>query len=70
MSKLALRHMSKDSPYLQCNFKTLSKYVSEMAGRFLSDFSGDSGSSESSEGEDDLWMDRSGQFHRFSHSYI
>jgi len=29
-----------------------------MAGRFLSDFSGDSGSSESSEGEDDIWMNR------------
>ena len=32
--------------------------ASKMAGRFLSDFSGDSGSSESSEGEDDIWMNR------------
>eukprot|EP00092_Neocalanus_flemingeri_P032896 GFUD01035778.1.p1 GENE.GFUD01035778.1~~GFUD01035778.1.p1 ORF type:complete len:398 (-),score=89.49 GFUD01035778.1:248-1390(-) len=29
-----------------------------MANRFLSDYSEDSGSSESSEGEDDLWIDR------------
>jgi len=29
-----------------------------MAGRFLTDYSGDSGSSESSEGEDEMWIER------------
>lgn len=40
-----------------------------MAGRFLSDYSGESGSSESSEGEDDLWMDRNNKIN-LSHSEL
>eukprot|EP00092_Neocalanus_flemingeri_P025324 GFUD01027459.1.p1 GENE.GFUD01027459.1~~GFUD01027459.1.p1 ORF type:complete len:396 (+),score=86.26 GFUD01027459.1:54-1190(+) len=38
-----------------------------MANRFLSDYSEDSGSSESSEGEDDLWMERDNKIN-LSHS--
>jgi len=38
-----------------------------MASRFLSNYSGDSGSSESSEGEDDVWMQRDNKLN-LSHS--